>query len=222
MQAEIMTTVTDLPDETLVRRICAGERELFEVLMRRHNPKVFRIIRSTVQSEDEAEELMQDAYVKAYAHLHQFAERAKFSTWLLRIALHEAWARARRRGREVSFDPTANGDIFSQRESAVMNPEDDLSNAELRDLLDEQIDALPENFRMVFVLREVEGLSVTETSEALGIAEDTVRTRAFRAREALRAAIRRVDSGSFREAYGFHLSRCDRVVAAVWQRILAN
>jgi RNA polymerase sigma-70 factor (ECF subfamily) len=199
-------------DEVVVARVVRGESALFEVLMRRHNQRLFRVTRAIVRDDDEAEDVMQDAYVQAYFKLNQFEGRAKFSTWLTRIAVHEALARVRKRHPDV--DPEAEPVV-----SSMPNPEDAVSSRELGQLLEPLVDALPEAFRTVFVLRAVEGLSAAEVAECLAIPEETVRTRFFRARRALQLQLEQQLMASVRELYEFHLLRCDRIVEAVFARL---
>lgn len=199
-------------DDAIVARVTHGEVALFEVLMRRHNQRLFRVTRAIVRDDDEAEDAMQEAYVQAFTKLHQFEGRSKFSTWLTRIAVHEALARVRKRRPDV--DPEAEPAV-----SLMPNPEDAVSSRELGQLLEPLVDALPEAFRAVFVLRAVEGLSAMEVAECLGIPEETVRTRFFRARRALQLQLEQQLMASVRDVYDFHLVRCDRIVAAVFARI---
>ena len=205
-----------LADEEVIRRIRAGEPELFEILMRRYNQRLYRVARSIVKNEAEAEDVMQQAYVNAYAHLDQFAERARFSTWLTRIAVHEALGRLRRRRRvqevDVSSETEGTGATLTSGEAS---PEQQALAAELRLLLEGAVDALPHTSRAAFVLREVEGLSTAEAAECLGVSEDVVKTRLHRARLQLRKELFDRAGLVRQDAFAFHATRCDRVVAAV-------
>ena len=205
-----------LADEEVIRRIRAGEPELFEILMRRYNQRLYRVARSIVKNEAEAEDVMQQAYVNAYAHLDQFAERARFSTWLTRIAVHEALGRLRRRRRvqevDVSSETEGTGATLTSGEPS---PEQQALAAELRLLLEGAVDALPRTSRAAFVLREVEGLSTAEAAECLGVSEDVVKTRLHRARLQLRKELFDRAGLVRQDAFAFHATRCDRVVAAV-------
>lgn len=207
-------------DEEVVARVLAGEVALFEVLMRRHNQRVYRAARAVLRDANEAEDVMQDAYVRAYEHLAEFEGRARFSTWLTRIAVHEAIARVRRRKRFDSLD--------SHQEEALMStppgssPEQRASDVEMRSVLETAIDKLPDEFRSVFVLRAVEGMSGAEVAEGLGIPEDTVKTRLHRARSRLQEMLVASIEPELPAVYEFHLSRCDRVVEAVLRRIRAR
>jgi RNA polymerase sigma-70 factor, ECF subfamily len=206
-----------LTDEEIVERVRAGEQHLFEVLMRRHNPQVYRAARSILHDDGEAEDVMQDAYVRAYEHLGEFEGRARFSTWVTRIAVHEALARARRSKRYDTFDAAQESPAMPP--APVATPEQETSDGEMRRLLEKAVSALPEEFRSVFVLRAVHGLNGAEVADCLGLEEATVKTRLFRARGRLRDLLE-ADGGSvLGSVYDFHLSRCDRVVARVFERI---
>lgn len=205
-------------DEQIVARVCAGESQLFALLMRRHNQKVFRAARAILRRDDEAEDVMQDAYVRAFAHLSEFKGEARFSTWLTRIAVHEAFARVRRERRFQSLDAATEETSIMSRQ-APSTPEQRVADAELGAVLDHAIDALPEEFRLVFVLRSVEQLSGAEVAEVLGVPEQTVKTRLFRARERIRAELETTLDENVPRAYAFHLTRCDRVVAKVLERL---
>jgi len=209
--------LTTLTDEEIVARVCAGETTLFELLMRRHNARIFRAARAILGDANEAEDVMQDAYVKAYEHLRDFEGRARFSTWLTRIAVHEAFARARRGKRFDSLESHTEEPVMST--NAASSPEQQTSDVEMRAVLERAVDALPDDFRAVFVLRAVEGMPGPEVAECLGIPEDTVRTRLFRARERLQQSLLASIEPALPVLYDFHLSRCDRVVAAVLARI---
>jgi RNA polymerase sigma-70 factor (ECF subfamily) len=203
-------------DEELVSRVKAGDNGLFEVLMRRYNQRLFRVARSILRNDAEAEDVMQQAYLNAYAHLDQFAGRSSFATWLTRIAVHEAAARVRRRrsAEEANMrDP--DEDAAASLADGAPSPEAQLLAGEVRDLLEAAIDALPERYRCTFVLREVEGLGTAEAAESLGISEELVKTRLHRARALLRDELCRRAGDQIGRAFSFHLSRCDRIVSAV-------
>jgi RNA polymerase sigma-70 factor (ECF subfamily) len=215
-----LTGQSELQDEVVVRRVLAGETALFEILMRRYNQRLYRVSRVILRDDGEAEDVMQDAYVRAYEHLNQFAGKAAFSTWLTRIAIHEALARKRRRGRMEELDAlTADGDSMSILKSSAPTPEANTAQAEARQLLEEAIDRLPENYRTVLVLREVEEMSVAETAESLGVTDAVVKTRLHRAHAMLRKDLYARARGRSADLYQFHAVRCDRVVKAVFDRI---
>ena len=217
---DLVRSLSDVPDEEIVRRVVAGDSALFEVLMRRHNQRLYRVARAILRDDVEAEDVMQQAYVNAYVHLDQFADRARFSTWLTRIATYEALARLRRRGRfteiEGMSDSARDGDILA---SQGPNPERQAYLGELRTTLEGSVDALPEAYRSVFVLRDVEGLSTAETAECLELTADVVKTRLVRARAQLRRSIWERAGLASRDLFPFHAPRCNRVVAAVFERL---
>ena len=204
--------VSALDDEELVAHVLAGHTEHFELLMRRYNQRVYRVVRTILRDDAETEDVMQEAYVNAYAHLADFAGRARFSTWMTRIAVHEAFGRLRRRGRQDSLEDL---DTEAAMASTAPSPEARASDGELRALLEQAVEALPPAFRMVFVLRSIEEMSVAETAEALDIPEETVKTRLHRARSLIRDHLTECVDQSAPAAFGFHLARCDRVVTAV-------
>lgn len=208
-------------DEELVRRVRQGETALFEVLMRRYNQRLFRVGRAILRDEAEAEDVMQQAYVNAYTNLHQFEERARFGTWLTRIAVNEALARLRRRGRleEVDAMPEWDEKAMDALRSKALTPEEQALRGEMRAILETSFAAIPEIYRSVFMLREVEGLSTTEAAECLGLNEDTVKTRLHRARALLRQELFERAGLATAELFPLHLSRCDRVVAAVFAQL---
>ena len=218
-----VTVQSELQDEEVVSRVLAGETALFEILMRRYNQRLYRVSRSILRDDGEAEDVMQDAYVRAYEHLDQFAGRAAFSTWLTRIAIHEALARKRRRGRMDELDALpANGEFMPMMKSSAPNPEAGTATAEARELLEQAINHLPEAYRTVVVLREVEEMSVAETAESLGVSDAVVKTRLHRAHAMLRKDLYARAKGRATDLYQFHAVRCDRVVKAVFERIAAE
>jgi RNA polymerase sigma-70 factor, ECF subfamily len=218
---EVATQPKPLSDEEVVVRVLAGETAMFEIVMRRHNQRIYRVARAILRNDGEAEDVMQDAYVRAYEHLHQFAGRAKFSTWLTRIAVHEALARQRRSKRYEELGPTSEreGDPMDRFASLTPNPEQQMSNSELRRLLEQAVEKLPDAYRAVFMLREVEDMSTTDAAYALEITEENVKVRLHRARALLRKSLFAVAGTESREAFNFNAVRCDRVVKNVFERI---
>jgi RNA polymerase sigma-70 factor (ECF subfamily) len=205
-----------LTDEEVVRRVRAGERALFEVLLRRHDRRVYRTVRAILRDGDEIEDAMQQAWIQAYLHLAEFQGHAAFSTWLVRIAANEALQRLRRRG------PLAPVPVSGEEEDVMSPGEDPEERAAAREairLLERAVDGLPPHHRLVFVLREVEGLSTAETALALGIGEDAAKVRLHRARAALRRTLEETVEGSAADAFPFHAPRCDRIVAGVMEAI---
>lgn len=214
------STVTDhpdartMPDEGVVVRVLAGDTDAFEILMRRYNQRMFRAARSVLRDDAEAEDVVQDAWVRAYTHLRQFSGRASFATWLTRIAIHEAIARGRRRARHTTL-----GEHASALASPTRPPDDELDAREMVAALEAATDALPARYRMVFVLRDLEGLSIAETAGCLEVPEATVKTRLHRARGLLRTRLDATLDVSTHGVFAFAGQRCDRIVAAVMARI---
>lgn len=199
---------TDLSDDELVCRVRAGDAALFGAIMRRHNPRLYRVARAIVRDDAEAEDVLQQAYLSAYLHLGQFAGAARFSTWLTRIVVNEASARLRRRRAHARVEEV-------QAASEAPTPEAQAMDREMIRALEAAIDGLPEIYRTVLVLREVEGASTAETAAVLDISEETVKVRLHRAR----ALLDKVLYARLGEAFGFQGARCDRVVAAVLARL---
>jgi RNA polymerase sigma-70 factor, ECF subfamily len=213
-----------MSDEELVRRILAGDTALFEVIMRRYNTRLYRVARAILKNDGEAEDVMQQAYVNAFTHLDQFADRAKFSTWLTKIAVYEALARTRRARRQADApaDADAETNAMDSLPSPNRTPEAQAYDRELGAMLESAIASLPEAFRAVFMLRDVEGLSTIESAECLGVNQVTVKTRLFRARAQLRRNLAARIGTEAPAAFQFHATRCDRVVDAVMARISAG
>jgi len=207
----------EIADEAVAARVIAGDVALFELIMRRYNRRLYRVARAILRDDAEAEDALQEAYVQAYTHLHQFAGRARLSSWLTRIVVNEALRRRQQRGRakEVLHDmpPTTR---------STRGPEHDAIRAELRGALEQAVDALPDAFRSTFTLRAIEELSTAETAECLGIAEDTVKTRLHRARALLRRSLQSQLGEAVTEIFPFGFARCDRLVAAVMARLPAR
>ena len=217
--AAVVFEHSDQPDGDIIQGVLDGNTALFELLMRRYNQRVYRASRAIVRDDQEAEDVMQQTYVNAFTHLHQFTGAARFSTWLTRIAINEALARVRRRGKYEHFDDDlSNVEAFAAF-NPVQSPERQAFAGEMRTLLEGAIDALPDGMREVFVLREVEGLNTAEVAESLGVSEDVVKTRLSRGRAALRRALLERTGATAPDAFRFYRPRCDRIVALVNARI---
>jgi RNA polymerase sigma-70 factor (ECF subfamily) len=196
----------------------------FEALMRRHNRMLFRTARAILHDDAEAEDALQEAYLKAYGAIGSFRGDAKVSTWLARIVANEALQRLRKRNRRAAIVPLHSSDHIDEinevpEPSMSKTPEQSAARAEIRKLLEKRIDALPDSYRPVFMLRAVEELSVEEVAEVLQIPAATVRTRFFRARSLLRESLASEIDTAYEDAFGFAGERCDRIVAAVMRRI---
>lgn len=220
---EPRASVQGPPDEEIVERVRAGEVALFELLMRRNNRRVYRAIRSILRDEAEVEDAMQDAYVLAFEHLGQFNREAGFSTWLVRIAINAALGRVRARGRLRLVSSDSGGDspegVPMTVRSEVADPERSASSREAAAILEQALDAIPELYRTVFMLREIELLDTAQTAAVLGVNDHVVKTRLHRARTALREQLLERVGASARDAFDFQAPRCDRVVRGVMARI---
>lgn len=209
-------------DEEIVSRILAGDVMVFEILMRRHNQRIYRAIRSILRGDEDAEDVMQETYVRAYEHLSQFEGRARFSTWITRIAVNEAIRRLRSRNR---VDPLAPEEVEREYDAMPANqetsttPEAQASRGQLASLLEKAVLALPDSYRSVVMLRDVEEMSTAETAVALSLSESNVKVRLHRAHELLRDELLAMTRTAGAEAFGFHAIRCDRVVKAVMERL---
>lgn len=203
-------SVSRLEDEEIVRRVVNGETALFELIVRRYNQRLFRAARAILRDDHAAEDVMQEAYLRAFAKLDQFAGDAKFSTWLTKIAVYEALGRLRRaKAHEELSDAMNSSD----------DPERTAYSGELRSAVESAVDELPPLYRSVFVMREIEELSVAETAECLGITEENVKTRLHRARAMLRRNLERLLGDAATQAFAYLGSRCDRMTAAVMDRV---
>jgi RNA polymerase sigma-70 factor (ECF subfamily) len=216
-ESPIVARFNTLSDEDVVCRILEGDSALFEVLMRRHNERVFRAARAILRDDREAEDVMQEAYVRAYAHLDQFDGRAQFSTWLTKIAVYAALARVKSRGRYELMDEAPLEASMPIQSSP--SPERETFGRELGKLIESAVDNLGDGYREVFMLRQVEGMSTAETAEVLGVSEDVVKTRFSRARHAIQQDLLERMGSAAASAFTFGQLRCDGVVASVLARI---
>ena len=220
-----------LDDDALLRRIRAGDRDAFTDLMRRYNRRLYRVARSVLRDDAEAEDALQDAYLQAYRALPAFRGESALGTWLTRIVVNAALMRQRKTGRladvielgaDFGADDAAIPRPAHERLDEPAQPELAALRAQTRRLIETGIDKLPAAFRTVFVLRAVEELTVEETAATLDIPEATVRTRYFRARAMLREALAREIDFAIEDAFGFDGARCDRIVDAVRRRLDAE
>jgi RNA polymerase sigma factor (sigma-70 family) len=216
-------------DAELVRRVARDDHAAFEALMRRHNSRLFRVARAILKDDAEAEDALQDAYLDACRHIGDFRGDAPPATWLTRIVINQGLMRLRRRKRDRVVVPfaerwtTERGIEQDQAEAdvadeSIESPPGAVLRGEIRRLLERRIDDLPVAFRTVFVMRDVEDMSVQETADCLSIPAATVRTRLFRARVLLREALARDLDAVTVDVFGFAGERCDRIVAGVLAR----
>ena len=207
-----------LTDEDVVRRVVDGDSALFEILMRRHNQRLYRTVRGILRSEEEVADVMQQAYLSAYQHLRQFAGNAKFSTWLTRIAVNESLSRRRMREQPLGV---AEEELMMNARAVAPDPEQVATTSELRTMLEREVAALPDSFRVVLMMRDVEGMSTAETAACLDISEDLVKTRLHRGRTRLREQLLRHAGVTLESAFRFGHGHCDRMVATVMESIAA-
>jgi RNA polymerase sigma-70 factor (ECF subfamily) len=206
-------------DEEVVRRVLSGEVAWFEVLMRRHNARVYRTVRAIVREETETEDVMQQAYLSAYTHLEQFEGNARFSTWLTRIAVNEALHHLRRNRRLEAVQLQPAGEEMGPRQPIAFQPERSAEAREVAGLVEASLDGMPEIYRTVFVLREVEGMSTADVATALSVSEDVVKTRLRRAKVALQEALFARIGEARSQIFPFFAPRCDRIVESVMSRL---
>jgi RNA polymerase sigma-70 factor (ECF subfamily) len=210
-------------DAALAGRVASGDHAAFETMMRRYNRRLYRLARATLRDEAEAEDALQEAYVQAYRSIAQFRGESSLSTWLSRLVLNECFARLRRSARRQNIIPMVGAhreiDFENMTSDSQERPEQAAGRAEIRRMLERTVDALPEAFRTVFVLRSVEEMSVEETALCLGVPEATVRSRHFRAKSLLRESLAQELDLAERDVFEFGGDHCDRVVAAVLRRL---
>lgn len=196
-------------DSDLVARVLAGDRADFEILVRRHNQRLFRAARAITHSDADAEDVLQQTWLNIFRHLAQFRGDAAFTTWATRIAVHEAIATVRKRPIVVEVRDDTTGE----------EPEDPVARAQIGKLLARCLDAIPQGNREVMVLRDVLELDTAETASCLGLSEEAVRVRLHRARAAVAAAVSERLTSEAHELYGFDGARCDRITALVMQAV---
>jgi RNA polymerase sigma-70 factor (ECF subfamily) len=211
-----------LEDTELVALAGRGDEGAVRALVRRYNQQLFRIARGVVRDDGEAEDVVQETYVRAFTRLREFRGEASFATWLTRIALNEALGRVRRRRPTADLsqlDAASHGGqvIMFPTSPAPSSPEHEAGREQIRRVLEQAVDELPDAFRIVFIMREIQGLSTEETAADLDIRPETVKTRLHRARKLLRKALERTFAGRFSDLFPFDGERCvamaDRVVA---------
>ena len=203
----------EIDDGMVIGRVLAGDRNSYELLMQKYNTRLYRVCRSYLKNEAEIEDLMQDTYIKGFLHLRQFGHRASFATWITRILINEVMQRFRKENRIGA----AYSETIEKDRSDNNTPELASMNKELGFILEKSIDSLPENYKVVFMMREVEKLSVAETGSLLGITESNVKVRLNRAKEMLRDAL--VKEYPLEELFEFERTRCARVASNVLMRL---
>jgi RNA polymerase sigma-70 factor (ECF subfamily) len=216
-------------DRGLAARIGGGDQAAFEALMRRYNGRLFRVARAILRDDAEAEDALQDAYLDAYRHITEFRGGSALGTWLTRIVVNRSLMRLRRQKRErtvVPFshhrDADSDGTDVDPADADAESPAGSTLRAEIRAILERRIDELPLAFRTVFVMREVDDMTVEQTAECLSIPAATVRTRLFRARSLLRQSLAADIENATAGVFGFAGARCDRIVSRVLAKLQAD
>jgi RNA polymerase sigma-70 factor, ECF subfamily len=206
-----------LSDDEIVMRVLTGDVGLFELLIRRHDQRVYRIARAILRNEADAEDIAQETYLRAFQHLAQFEGRSKFSTWLLKIAIHETLARHRENARFVDLDDLPESEV--PRVDARRSPEHTAARSEIREVLQRAIDELAPTLRTVFMLREVEDMSSSEAAEILEISEDNLNVRFHRAKAALREKLIERAGEQGPSLFMFEATRCERLIRQIFEQI---
>jgi RNA polymerase sigma-70 factor (ECF subfamily) len=221
------TDLARVPEADLVARARARDEQAVRELTRRYNRRLYRLARGILLNDTEAEDVVQEAYGRAFTSLDRFRGDAAFGTWITRIAMNEALGRKRRRRPTSEWTPETE----ARASAAVIpfpvrltshDPERQMAEREVRELIERSIDALPDGFRLAFIAREVEGLSLEEAATVLGIRPETVKTRVHRARRRLRAEIERRIGPGLAAAFPFDGARCERMTEAVVRRVFGN
>ena len=212
-----------LSDAELVERARARDGEAFRAIMQRHNRRLYRIARSVLRNDADAEDAVQEAYVSAFTHLAAWRGEASLSTWLSRIVLNEALGRLRQKQSTVDIDTVAPRNeaaiIQFPRSAGNDDPERSMAQRQILDLVEKATDSLPEPYRLVFVTRVIEGMSIEETAEILGVKPETVKTRLHRARQLVRDQLDKQIGPVLMDAFPFAGRRCSRMTEHVLQRL---
>jgi len=205
----------------VIKRILGGEKELYEILVRRNNQKLYRIIRSYIKEEAEIEDIMQESYIKAFTKLYQFKLASNFSTWLIRIGINESLARLKTKGRLVhvneELDALKSNAILKIPDSSQLNPQDKMIRNEAKQLLENAIDGLDKKYKAVYIMKEVEEMSLKEISTALDLTVANVKVRLHRSKEMLKEKLYEIANDKSIFEFGF--SRCDRITENVMKLI---
>lgn len=215
---QVITSTDTIPDNEIIARVLTGERNLYAVLIKRYNQRLYRVAMSVINDDTEAEEAMQVAYIKAFENLGKFEHRSAFSTWLTRILINECLLRTKKRNQSLNMnDDMIEHEIHQRSADIVQTPLASVLNSELRTILEGAICKLPDKYRTVFIMRELENMSIAETQECLELTEENVKVRLNRAKTMLRNSL----SSLYRkeDLLNFHLSRCDRMTDNVMKQI---
>lgn len=207
-------------ENQVIKRILGGEKELYEILVRRNNQKLYRIIRGFIKDEAEIEDIMQDTYIKAYTKLYQFKLEATFSTWLIRIGINESLARLKEKGKLYQLNEQSdnfNNTVLEIPDSKQLNPHEKMIRNETKQILENAIDSLDIKYKTVYILKEVEEMSLKEISIALGLTIHNVKVRLHRSKEMLKEKLFEV--ANEKNIFEFGFRRCDRITENVMKNI---
>lgn len=210
-----------IKESDIIKRVLNGEKELYEILVRRNNQKLYRIIRSYLKEEADIEDIMQDTYIKAYTKLYQFKLDATFSTWLIRIGINESLARLKEKGKYYHLNDQSqnfkNNTILEIPDSKQLNPQEKMIRNEAKLVLENAIDSLDSKYRNVYIMKEVEEMSIKEISIALDITIVNVKVRLHRSKDMLKEKLYEVTNT--KEIFEFGFSRCDRITEYIMKNI---
>ncbi|TGQ41335.1 RNA polymerase sigma factor [Mesorhizobium sp. M00.F.Ca.ET.216.01.1.1] len=215
----VLTAAAAPGDMQLVRRALARDGDAFRTIIKTHNQRLYRIARGVVRNDSEAEDIVQEAYVRAFAHLDTFRGESSLATWLSRIVLNEALGRLRKRRRTVAMPENPQAEIIKFPLNPSDDPERTMAQRQILELVERATDSLPDVYRTVFVARVIEGLSIEETAEMLSVRPETVKTRLHRARALVRKALDDQIGSVLLDAFPFAGRRCDRLTEAVMTRL---
>lgn len=207
-----------LTDEVIIERILQGETELFEILLRRYNQILYRTVRSYLNDESEIEDVMQDTYINAFQKLYQFNNKASFSTWLIRIGINEALQKNRKLTKVRMRTTSLEEKTYQLPDNTSMNQENKIAQTEKANFIERAFEKLPEKYRLVFMLNEVEGMNISEISDCLKISPSNVKVRLHRGRTMMKESLLSMVNKA--ELFEFGNSRCDRIVAYVVGKII--
>ncbi|MER9643112.1 RNA polymerase sigma factor [Mesorhizobium sp. M0239] len=220
MPAVLTAVPSAVPGEMqLVRRALARDDDAFRTIIKTHNQRLYRIARGVVRNDSEAEDIVQEAYVKAFAHLDAFRGDSSLATWLSRIVINEALGRLRKRRRTVALPENPQAEIIRFPLNPSDDPERTMAQRQILQLVEQATDSLPDVYRTVFVARVIEGLSIEETADLLGVRPQTVKTRLHRARALVRKALDDQIGPVLLDAFPFAGRRCERLTSAVMRRL---
>jgi RNA polymerase sigma factor (sigma-70 family) len=206
----------EITDEQIISEILSGNKEKYALLMQKYNQRLYRIGKGYIKDEAEIEDVMQETYIKAFQNLSKFENRSQFPTWISRILINECLQRIKKANRETVIQNNEEN-IIAMNITDNQNPEKNTLNKELKQVLEKNIESLPEKYKLVFLMREVEQMSIEETSQVLDISIANVKIRFNRAKEMLRTSLMNIYPA--REVYEFNAVRCNRIAANVMARI---